>query len=77
MVSAEVHRPKCLRTCDYQTSPYCIALALTRARDGRMQNGFAFAGANAWRVNAIVSVQTLVDSLVREYAESARSAVLT
>lgn len=58
---------KCLRTCDYKTSPYCIALALTQAKKGKLQNGFAFAGSNVWRVNEILSVQALMNSLVEEY----------
>lgn len=61
---------KCLRTCDYKTSPYCIALALTQAKKGRLQNGFAFAGSNVWRVNEIISVQELMDTLVDEYEKA-------
>ncbi|MBN2102631.1 nitronate monooxygenase [bacterium] len=58
---------KCLRTCNYRESPYCIAAALTQAKDGRLKNGFAFAGANVWRVNKIVSVKVLIKSLLQEY----------
>jgi nitronate monooxygenase len=57
----------CLKTCDAQTSPYCIAMALGNARKGRLKHGFAFAGENAYRVNAIVSVKELMDSLKTEY----------
>lgn len=79
-VSAGIKHPfqcpwKCLRTCDYQESPYCIALALTQAQEGRLQNGFAFAGANAWRVNEITSVKELMDSLVEEYAAASMASV--
>ncbi len=67
---------KCLKTCDYRNSPYCIALALTNAKKGNLDDGFAFAGANAYRVDRIVSVQGLIDSLMEEYrqAELAASA---
>ena len=60
---------KCLRTCEFETSPYCIALALVNARDGKLDNGFAFCGANAYRINEIVSVHDLVEILISEYEE--------
>ena len=74
-VSSGIKKPfqcpwKCLRTCDYQKAPYCIALALFHAKDGRLQNGFAFAGAYVWRVKEIVSVKSLMESLVEEYKKA-------
>ncbi|MEA3313712.1 MAG: nitronate monooxygenase family protein [Caldisericota bacterium] len=62
---------KCLKTCDYKKVPYCIAFALTNAKKGFLENGFAFSGANAWRVNKIVSVKELFASLIKEYQEAA------
>ena len=62
----------CLIPCDYERSPYCIANALFNARKGAMHQGFAFAGANAWRVDRIVTVHELMESLLDEYAEAAR-----
>jgi hypothetical protein len=47
--------------------PYCIALALTNAKTGNLEEGFAFAGANAYRVDKIISVQELIEMLVEEY----------
>ncbi len=72
-VEAGIKKPfncpyKCLKTCDYKTAPYCIALALGNAEKGLLQDGFAFTGANAHRVHEIVSVQELIDSLKQEYA---------
>lgn len=58
----------CIITCDYQKSPYCIALALMNAKRGNLAHGFPFAGANAYRVDKIVPVKELIDSLVNEYA---------
>jgi nitronate monooxygenase len=58
---------KCLRTCDFKNVPYCIGLALTNAKKGDTKNGFAFAGANAYRVDKIVSVKELIGTLVEEY----------
>jgi nitronate monooxygenase len=57
----------CLKTCDVKSSPYCIARALADAQRGNLADGFAFAGANAWRTTEIVSVKELLESLVKEY----------
>jgi NAD(P)H-dependent flavin oxidoreductase YrpB (nitropropane dioxygenase family) len=75
-VSAGVKKPfrcpwKCLRTCDFKSSPYCIALALTNAKKGNLEEGFAFAGANAYRIDRIVSVKELVETLLEEYEREA------
>jgi len=60
----------CIVTCDVEKSPYCISLALMNAQKGRLDKGFAFAGANAWRTEKIVPVRELVDELVKEYEAS-------
>jgi len=62
---------KCLITCDFNNSPYCICNALTNAKKGVFEHGFAFAGANAYKVNAITSVRELIASLVIEYKVAA------
>jgi nitronate monooxygenase len=62
----------CIVTCHQQTSPYCIAMALTSALRGRLRNGFAFAGANAFRVKKIVPLKELLTSLLEEYREAVR-----
>lgn len=67
-------RPKncpfnCIRTCDVTHSPYCIMLALYNAFLGKLRNGYAFAGANAWRAEKIQSVKELIGGLKREYDE--------
>jgi nitronate monooxygenase len=61
----------CLKTCDYHKSPYCIAMALLNAKIGKLRNGFAFAGKNAYRVKEIVSVKELIASLQTEYDAAA------
>ncbi len=58
---------KCLKTCDFKTAPYCIASALTNAQKGFFDDGFAFAGANAYRVENIVPVKDLITGLIEEY----------
>lgn len=67
---------KCLKTCKLKDSQYCIAQALLNARKGDMEQGFAFAGANAWRVDRIVSVHELIQSLKSEYDLEVRNSRL-
>ena len=62
---------KCLKSCDFKNVPYCIALALTNAKKGNLEEGFAFAGANACRVDKIISVKELIGTLVEEYMAAA------
>ncbi len=57
----------CIITCDFKNTPYCIALALINAQKGLLDEGFAFAGANAYRAKEIISVKELMDTLVDEY----------
>ena len=60
----------CVKTCQRETSPYCIALALAGARRGKFKYGFAFAGANAYRVDKIISVRELILSLEKEFCRA-------
>ena len=57
---------RCLATCEPDKSPYCIAQALVNAYRGNMRAGFATCGANAYRVDQIVSVRELIQELVDE-----------
>ena len=66
----------CLHTCDYKKVPYCIMLALFNAYKGKMENGYAFAGTNAYLANKIVSVKEVINELVFDF-ERTRLAVLT
>ena len=63
---------KCLHTCQFKKAKYCIAKALTQAQRGHMENGFAFAGANAWRNDKLVSVKELIDTLMEEYQQQVK-----
>ena len=60
----------CIKSCNPEKSPYCIGMALAQARLGRLKNGFAFAGANAFRVDKIVSVKELMGSLEESYSSA-------
>lgn len=57
---------RCLRPCKPSETQYCVADAMVNAYRGDLANGFATCGANAWRIDKIVSVQELVDELVAE-----------
>jgi len=59
----------CIKTCDHNKSPYCIAIALGNAKKGKLKNGFAFAGQNAFRVDKITSVRELIRSLWEDYVK--------
>jgi len=61
---------QCLKTCDVRTSPYCIARALTNAKNGHLEKGFAFAGVNAYKIDKIISVKELFKTLSMEYKEA-------
>lgn len=61
---------KCLRTCDFKNAPYCIGNALAQAKLGNLDHGFVFAGTNAWRVDEIISVEELMQTLAEEYQEA-------
>lgn len=61
---------KCIKTCDITKSPYCIIIALINALKGNFENGFAFAGINAFRATKISSVKEIFQSLLKEYNES-------
>ncbi len=71
-VKEGLKRPKvcafnCIKTCDISRSPYCIMLALFNAFKGRLEHGYAFAGANAWRAEKIQTVKELISSLSEEF----------
>ena len=60
---------KCIKTCDISKSPYCIIVALMNAFKGNFENGYAFAGANAYKATSISSVKEVFQSLLKEYRE--------
>jgi nitronate monooxygenase len=58
---------RCLESCKAKHSQYCISEALDNARQGKLANGFVFAGANAYRVENIIPVKRLFKQLDKEY----------
>lgn len=63
----------CITTCNHKESPYCIAMALSNAKKGKLDLGFSFAGKNAYRVEGIISVKELIHSLVGEFEQASFS----
>jgi len=64
---------KCIKTCEVSSSPYCIITALYNAFKGNLKNGYAFAGANAYLANKLVSVKEIFDELKEQYAKTLKS----
>lgn len=59
----------CITTCKEILSPYCISSALLAAVHGNLDNGFAFIGANGYRVDKISTVPALMQELADGYRE--------
>ena len=60
----------CIITCKKEEAPYCITLALLNAKKGKLNNGFAFAGTNAFRATKIISVKELIQILKEEFSNA-------
>jgi NAD(P)H-dependent flavin oxidoreductase YrpB (nitropropane dioxygenase family) len=58
---------RCLAKCKAQQARYCISEALDNARKGNLEKGFAFAGANVFRIKKIISVKELFTELKTGY----------
>ena len=63
----------CVHTCPPENTPYCIAQALLNAMRGNLERGFAFCGSNVFRIDKIISVRELMDSLQREFDDAKAS----
>lgn len=73
-------RPKvcsrhCITTCGEEEAPYCISSALISAYYGKLDHGFAFIGANGYRINEITTVEKLINELGTEFQEAVKSGV--
>ncbi|MFH1379924.1 MAG: nitronate monooxygenase family protein [bacterium] len=67
---------KCLRTCDPKTAPYCIAKALVNAVKGDIDNAVVFCGSNVHKIEKIVHVKELMDTIVQEMSDALHEDVL-
>ena len=52
--------------CKIDSTPYCISEALIHAVKGEVEEGLVFAGANAYRIDKIVTVHELIHELFGE-----------
>jgi len=57
----------CITTCGGTKAPYCISSALINACYGRLDSGFAFIGANGYRIKEITTVHRLFEELGEEF----------
>ena len=62
---------QCLASCKADAANYCISIALNNSRRGKLNQGFVFAGSNAWRIKEIVPVAQLIGELAAEYRTAA------
>ncbi|MBN2790351.1 MAG: nitronate monooxygenase [Candidatus Delongbacteria bacterium] len=60
----------CLSSCNIEKAHYCIGMALANAKKGDLEHGYAFAGANAYRIDKIISVKELMTELVEGFKEA-------
>jgi nitronate monooxygenase len=67
---------QCLASCNAQKAHYCISMALYHARKGNLKKGFAFAGANAYKIKNLVSVRELLFQLKHEFITCLESGIL-
>jgi NAD(P)H-dependent flavin oxidoreductase YrpB (nitropropane dioxygenase family) len=58
---------KCLKSCNFKEVPYCISQVLHNSAQGKLDQGFAFAGANAYKAEKIESVKEVFDALKEEF----------
>ncbi len=54
----------CISSCDIKRAGFCIARALCNAKAGQLDDGLIFVGANAYRLDRLLSVQELLDELI-------------
>ncbi len=56
----------CLKPCNPKGAPYCIASALINSQKGNMNEGFAFAGSNVYKIDRLLHVNELIHELVHD-----------
>jgi NAD(P)H-dependent flavin oxidoreductase YrpB (nitropropane dioxygenase family) len=65
----------CLSSCKFKEAPYCIAQVLFNSARGKMDEGFAFSGTNAYKATKIQYVSEVMKELVWEYEVQKASAL--
>jgi NAD(P)H-dependent flavin oxidoreductase YrpB (nitropropane dioxygenase family) len=59
---------RCLRTCNPETAPFCIAKALIDAVEGDIDNAVVFASSYVAKIKKIVPVKELIEEITSEAA---------
>ena len=54
----------CIKTCNIQSTPYCITKALINSVKGNIEEGLIFCGSNVYKADRIISVHELIQELV-------------
>ncbi|PLX08742.1 MAG: nitronate monooxygenase [Marinilabiliales bacterium] len=57
----------CIKTCNPKETQFCIAEALISAYKGNLNNGFVFCGANAFKINSIITVKDVFQEFITSY----------
>lgn len=65
----------CISSCTVENAPYCISAALLAACKGKMEQGFAFIGANGYKIEGITTVHRLIETLHKEFTAAASAGV--
>ncbi len=65
----------CISSCTVDNAPYCISAALLAACKGKLEQGFAFIGANGYRIDGITTVHHLIETLHKEFIAAAKAGV--
>lgn len=60
----------CIKTCNYEKSPYCIVQALYQAAKGNLKRGYAFSGMNVHLSKKISSVKEVIAELKAEFSKA-------
>lgn len=60
----------CIKTCNYEKSPYCIVQALYQAAKGNLKKGYAFSGMNVHLTQKISSVREVIANLKAEFGKA-------
>ena len=65
----------CIKTCVPEKTPYCIMKALFSAYKGKMKNGYAFAGSNAYKAKKIESVKQVFRDIITQFEKRMKKGI--
>ena len=56
----------CMIPCTPTDTPYCISEALIQSAQGNLNHGLIFVGSNAWRIEKMTTVKSLIEELIQQ-----------